>query len=258
MRFNGRLQTDADPQNWLKSELAISGSKVELYAGDDVLGSWSIGQVRAERVDGDRFELFLGNDRAVFAADDALAFSYEALPKLAKNPIAEAAQGIKQKLLGGSRKHSSASVPVAEPVVVDKPEPSLAPEPAEVIPSNVRRLRDLIEVAKANRPDVPDDIDTGDDEFRLTEPTEPELEPGPLWSMPEANFHVLGSHLDEPQPISLSIIEPEAVDALVFEETSPLEDEIERLAKQVRGSPLTPAQTEAALGLIRSLRTLLD
>ncbi len=75
MKFSGRLQIEADPRNWVKTDLNLSQGRLELVSGGDVLGSWSTTQVKAERVEGDKFQLHLGDDRAIFAADDALAFS---------------------------------------------------------------------------------------------------------------------------------------------------------------------------------------
>ena len=275
MRFNGRLQTDANADSWLKSELSISGNKVELSAGDDLLGSWPVGQVKAERVEGDRFELFLGDDRALFAADDALAFSYEALPKLTKKPIVEAAQGFR-KFLGGGRKATAVEEPLAPVAVESEPEVLVDDTPSEPVPANVKRLRELIEVAKANRPEEFASAPLSeDDEFQMTEsrPIEQD-EPGPLWSMPEegsrprrkftpearftpeTSFNSLP--VEEPRPIALSIVEAPVDLAPTFNDESALADEIDRLAQQIKTARLTPAQTEAAIGLIRSLRTLLD
>lgn len=264
MRFNGRLQTEADGNGWLKSELSISGNKVELSAADELLGSWSVSQVRAERLSGDKFELHLGDDRAVFAADDALAFSYEALPKLTKKPLVEAAQGFR-KLLGGGRK--TPTVPETTTRVAPPPEelPLLLPEepPPDEVPANVKRLRELIEVAKANRPEeavsLPSPNRT-DHEFTTYEPG---TEPGPLWSMPETSF----GRTEEPRPISLSIVEspvdlsvdPSPVDlAPSFNDESALTDELDRLADHVKTSRLSLAQTKAAIDLLRALRRLLS
>jgi hypothetical protein len=55
-----------------------------LTAGGHELGSWPLSSVTAERLEEDRFYLHLGAERALFAADDALAFSYEALPLMGK------------------------------------------------------------------------------------------------------------------------------------------------------------------------------
>jgi hypothetical protein len=279
MRFNGRLQTDADPHGWLKSELAITGSKVELSAGDELLGSWPVGQVRAERVEGDRFELQLGDDRAVFAADDALAFSYEALPKLTRKPLAEAASGFR-KLLGGGRKASPAAPePVAVLEAPDVEEPTI--EETDEIPANVRRLRELIEVAKANRPDEPsaddsasegeDEVDEAkeppapdseSDEFVLTDSViDDEHEPGPLWSMPEPPFKKpspLSEHPKPVKPVALTIVDPPAVDlATAFNDDTALADEIDRLSQHISRKHLSSAQNQAAISLLRALRNLL-
>ncbi|HEY3427882.1 MAG TPA: hypothetical protein VGK83_04350, partial [Acidimicrobiia bacterium] len=66
MRFSGTLQTQGDPDGWLKTSLNLVGGRVEIVAGEETLGSWSVAQVKAERIEGNRFDLFLGDDRAVF------------------------------------------------------------------------------------------------------------------------------------------------------------------------------------------------
>ena len=159
MKFSGRLQIEADPRNWLKTELSLNQARVELVSGDEILGSWSTAQVKAERLEGDRFQLQLGGDRAVFAADDALAFSYEALPVLSKKSVIAVATGLRGKL----RKSLTGvdQVP-AEP----QAEPASRPEVAETrlhddlveasqTPQPTRRLRELIqEAVKSNAAEV--------------------------------------------------------------------------------------------------------
>ena len=159
MKFSGRLQIEADPRNWLKTELDLSQGRLELVSGGEILGSWATGQVKAERLEGDRFQLQLGADRAVFAADDALAFSYEALPALAKKSVLAAATGLREKLRKGI---TGTERPPADPEV-DHSEASQQPDPqpAEVrseiqpLASSVaapptRRLRELIQEAVKN------------------------------------------------------------------------------------------------------------
>ena len=154
MKFSGRLQIEADPRNWLKSELSVNQARVELVSGGELLGSWSTGQVKAERLEGDRFQLQLGDDRAVFAADDALAFSYEALPALAKKSVIAVASGLREKLRKGMA--SPPSQPDeqidAEPQA-DATGAPIQPHLAETghEPPPTRRLRDLIqEAVKSN------------------------------------------------------------------------------------------------------------
>ncbi len=153
MKFSGRLQIEADPRNWLKTDLNLNHGRLELVSGDDILGSWSTAQVRAERVEGDRFQLHLGEDRAVFAADDALAFSYEALPALAKKTVLASATGLRGKL----RKGLAGAERPAQPDAQDSFEPTPIPWPdvqpgddeADLgeVPQPTRKLRDLIQAA---------------------------------------------------------------------------------------------------------------
>lgn len=138
MRFSGRLQIEADPHNWLKADLMVAKGRVELVSGSELLGSWSTGQVVAERVEADRFSLQLGEDRALFIADDALSFSYEAMPQLNKRQLLPV--GVMDKLKAGLRGDDS-----REAVVVSEPAAfSSSDSPAA---STGKRLRELIKEA---------------------------------------------------------------------------------------------------------------
>ena len=161
MKFSGRLQVEADPRNWVKTDLNLSQGRLELVSGGDVLGSWSTAQVKAERVEGDKFQLHLGDDRLIFAADDALAFSYEALPVLAKKSVLATAGGLRVKLRKGLAAPERA-VHTDIPIYV---EPAAAPpdtghSPVESEPGEeaapTRKLRDLIQAAvKSNAAGAP-------------------------------------------------------------------------------------------------------
>lgn len=159
MKFSGRLQIEADPRNWLKTDLNLNQGRLELVCGDDILGSWSTAQVKAERVEGNRFQLHLGDDRAVFAADDALAFSYEALPVLAKKTVLATASTLRGKLrkgLAGAERPPMAdtndlteATPIPAPEV---PADAIQSDPDEV-PQPTRKLRDLIQAAVRSNTD---------------------------------------------------------------------------------------------------------
>lgn len=159
MHFSGRLQVEADPRNWVKTDLNLSQGRLELVSGGDVLGSWSMAHVKAERVEGDKFQLHLGDDRLIFAADDALAFSYEALPVLAKKSVLAAAGGLRDKLRKGLAA-AERPVPADVPIYVEPATPPDAglslfeSDPEEAAPT--RKLRDLIQAAvKSNATGAP-------------------------------------------------------------------------------------------------------
>ena len=298
MRFSGTLQTQGDPDGWLKTSLNLVGGRVEIVAGEETLGSWSVAQVKAERIEGNRFDLFLGDDRAVFVADDALAFSYEALPKLTKNPIVEVAQGFRQKLKGSSRKAAKAAE--AAETVPSEPPPASTPSLADNIvwqdappeaPANVKRLRELIEAARANREETGKELEASIDEPQK----EPEVtvlainppmklingpdEPGPepLWagsefgqrpklpvvedsefSTTEETSDFFTSPVETADFLSSPVGEPPS---LVEAESSQHEDlvtELEQLMKWVSSANLNDDQVRAASGLVRSIRALLE
>lgn len=166
MKFSGRLQIEADPIQWLKTDLSLAQGRLELTSGNEILGSWSTTQVKAERIDGDRFELLLGEDRALFAADDALAFSYEALPHLSKKHIIAGPTGLRGRLrhgLRGNERHDAqpsnrgthtkgGGAPV--PVVSEPASVTVEPAASETAGANhpvARRLRELIQAANQER-----------------------------------------------------------------------------------------------------------
>ncbi|HUP16611.1 MAG TPA: hypothetical protein VM848_11255 [Acidimicrobiia bacterium] len=153
MKFSGRLQIEADPRNWLKTDLNLSHGRLELVSGGDILGSWSTAQVKAERVEGDRFQLHLGEDRAVFAADDALAFSYEALPALAKKTVLASATSLRGKLrkglAGAERPPQPDAHDLFESTPIPSPDVQHGDDQADLseVPQPTRKLRDLIQAA---------------------------------------------------------------------------------------------------------------
>ena len=205
MKFSGRLQIEADPRNWLKTDLNLNHGRLELVSGGDILGSWSTAQVKAERVEGDRFQLHLGDDRAVFAADDALAFSYEALPVLAKKTVLATASGLREKLRKGLAGAERAALPdppdsfESLPIPVPDVEPDEEHADLGEVPQPTRKLRDLIQAAvRSNMGDTPapEGNNWGAPESVRREPTfeesvavtevSPEPEPSaPVWSEPD-------------------------------------------------------------------------
>jgi hypothetical protein len=205
MRFSGRLQIEADPRNWLKTDLNLSHGRLELVSGGDILGSWSTAQVKAERVEGDRFQLHLGDDRAVFAADDALAFSYEALPVLAKKTVLATASGLRGKLRKGLAGAERAAQPDARDSLESTPipVPDVPPEEEQAdlseVPQPTRKLRDLIQAAvRSNVGDTPppegnnwwgaESAHRGGNSEESVAVAEDSPEPGPsgpVWSEPD-------------------------------------------------------------------------
>ena len=280
MQFNGTLQPQGDPNGSLKTSLNLIGSRVEITAGGEALGSWPISQVKAERIEGNRFELSLGDDRAVFLADDALAFSYEALPRLAKNPLMEVAQGFRFKLKGNRAKSPSQSPEEPEAEPENEFVTSAVEDVSEDTPPNVKRLRDLIEAARANRTDDLFSVDEGDSV------AEPDWDEAVVFADPVVA--VVSSPV-EPSPVESSpvgIAEPKVVAAPLWAEgglarrraepeppaadltprfSAPqdlthreLLDELELLMRAVQSGSVSDSNVPALTSLIRSLRSLVD
>lgn len=268
MHFSGVLQPQGDSDGALKTSLSIAGSRVEIFAGGETLGSWPVSQVRAERMDGNRFELELGEDRAVFLADDALAFSYEALPRLAKNPLLEAAHGLRFKFRGGKAKGGSgpSATEVEEDLASDSEfelSNTWTDEPVEEPPANVKRLRDLIEAARANRTEGAEESAAKEGPepqvatlaleppLQLLPPV-PDLEPEPIWAEGGLARPLL---TEEPSP-SPDLTPRFSTRAATSQ--SELLDELEQLMRAVQSGVVSDSQVPAITNLIKSLRSLIE
>ena len=64
----------------LPVELTVSDRALIVSADGELLGSYPLEEVAVARVGSDRFDLLVGSDQLLFTADDALRFSYEAMP----------------------------------------------------------------------------------------------------------------------------------------------------------------------------------
>ncbi len=83
MRYRGTLEIDATRRGGgLAVELALIGRKLTVSSDEGVLGSYPIDEVEITRLGSDRFDLRVGSEQLVFTAQDAIRFSYEALPMI--------------------------------------------------------------------------------------------------------------------------------------------------------------------------------
>ncbi len=81
MRYRGILEIDATRRGGgLPVELAISGRSLTVTSDTETLGTYPIDEVEVARAGSDRFDLRVGAEQLVFVADDAIRFSYEAIP----------------------------------------------------------------------------------------------------------------------------------------------------------------------------------
>lgn len=60
----------------------MSDRTLTVTSDGEVLGKYPIDDIAVSRVGSDRFDLRVGSDQLVFTADDAILFSYEALPAI--------------------------------------------------------------------------------------------------------------------------------------------------------------------------------
>ena len=83
MKYRGTLDVDASRRGGgLAVELTLIGRKLTVSSDEGVLASYPIGEVDISRVGSDRFDLRVGSEQLVFTAEDAIRFSYEALPMI--------------------------------------------------------------------------------------------------------------------------------------------------------------------------------
>lgn len=81
MRYRGTLHVPGEvSREGLPVHVLLTDRHIELVAGDESLGRYPLRETAVERISGDRFDLTLSGDTVVFEADDAIAFSYEAVP----------------------------------------------------------------------------------------------------------------------------------------------------------------------------------
>lgn len=83
LRYRGILDIDeVGSHGGLAVELGLSDRTLTVTSDGEVLGRYPIDDIGVTRVGSDRFDLRVGTDQLVFTADDAIRFSYEAVPAI--------------------------------------------------------------------------------------------------------------------------------------------------------------------------------
>ncbi len=93
-RFRGTLET-GDTQ--IPVLLALTEASLSLHTDDAQLGEWTFDEVNVERSKGARFNLKLGEDTAVFVADDPVGVAYS-VPEWIALHIPKRSKGIQRRL----------------------------------------------------------------------------------------------------------------------------------------------------------------
>ncbi len=95
MKYRGTLEVDATRRGGgLAVELTLIGRKLTVSSDEGVLASYPIDEVDISRVGSDRFDLRVGTEQLIFTAEDAIRFSYEALPMIESYKSPRALQAI--------------------------------------------------------------------------------------------------------------------------------------------------------------------
>lgn len=72
-------------------ELDLTRRALTVSSDGEVLGDYPLAEVAVSRIGSDRFDLRVGSDQLLFTADDAILFSYEAMPvieSVRRDPVA--------------------------------------------------------------------------------------------------------------------------------------------------------------------------
>ncbi len=88
LHFRGRLSVPEQSGPGLRVDLELDERHLLVTSEGEDLGRYPISQTKAERITGNRFRLTIGNETLDFAAEDAIGFSYEAMPALSgRSPL---------------------------------------------------------------------------------------------------------------------------------------------------------------------------
>lgn len=179
MRYRGTLEVEPSREGGgLPVLLDLTDRRLTVTSDGDILGTYPISQVHVARRGSDRFDLQVADEHLVFTAEDALRFSYEAMPA-----IAAGSQDTPQQVLTKVRNwwkdrtepsDAVAGEPVESPTpepprvdasepppVVERRNPDFTPEPSSTVSLAELRRRfrsnvvDDPEPVTATRPDAP-------------------------------------------------------------------------------------------------------
>lgn len=92
LHFRGALALPNDNEPSLIVDLRVEDEVVVITQDSELIGSWSVEEVDAERLNGQKFRLLLGDDEVIFHARDRLGFAYNGL-----NAIREAKERREQR-----------------------------------------------------------------------------------------------------------------------------------------------------------------
>src|SRR5665811_1245603 len=78
--------------------------QLAVRSADETIGKYPLSETQVERIGGERFRLAIGSESLIFVADDALGFSYEAMPFICAGGTHPTSTGLRrfvQKVLRG-------------------------------------------------------------------------------------------------------------------------------------------------------------
>jgi hypothetical protein len=85
VHYSGRLSVPNQGGPGLRVDLEVVDRHLLVSSDGEHLGRYPLTQTLVERVSGNRFRLTIGNEVLDFAAEDAIGFSYEAMPAIAQS-----------------------------------------------------------------------------------------------------------------------------------------------------------------------------
>lgn len=246
--------------------------QLAVRSADETIGKYPLSETRVERIGGERFKLAIGSETLIFVADDALGFSYEAMPFISAGGTHPTSTGLRrfvQKVLRGPERAvtpteteaaSSASASAEkEPMAAVVEEAGGAPPPAGLWPRS-----DEVADHAVMGPAAPDETSAPDHEAPAPDPEpvrrcEGALSDGSRCPMEARSGSVLCyTHAGqlEKQRVDLDRRTERAAEGAARVGLPNLEDVLERLEKavaQVHEGALAPQQAMAMASLVQAM-----
>lgn len=234
-------------------------SQLAVRSADETIGKYPLSETQVERIGGERFRLAIGSESLIFVADDALGFSYEAMPFISAGGTHPTSVGLRRfvhKVLRGPGRAVTSKEPEPAAMPPAAPEKAAEASAAPVI-DEVADLAD-VEPESSGEPASPErhEIDPGREPVRGCEGA---LSDGSRCPMePRSGSVLCYTHAGqlEKQRLDLDRRTERAAEGAARVGLPNLEDVLERLEKavaQVHEGTLAPQQAMAMASLVQAM-----
>ena len=152
MKFSGRVRIPDVDHPGVPAEVIIEGRYMGLTVGDDLVGEWSLADVRGERLVANAFALDLKGEEVTFLADEQIDFAYQGVEHMAHEWARVQSLGLIRRLISRSLARRGLPASRVEELrtlmlaAIAESEPARAPGDTTV--SMLETLRDKLEAAR--------------------------------------------------------------------------------------------------------------